>query len=494
MDLPELFVSLSNIPAWYALLIVIAALFLVNSTPSDCLDIPAVKYGRLLPNFVNRRLFYVVGHVQIQKGYDKYKNLPFRILKPDGDLIVLPARYLDEVRQMSPKKLGLVDNEFKNVLGECTVDSGLAAQAMAQMNPVLDYIIPRVVAELQHAITVELPSCKDWTPINLYTTVLRLVSRSVSCITVGDVICRDEQWLDVVASYTTNMDLAMTTLRPFPSFLRPIVARFLPSVQRLKHQFHWVQHELLIPVIQSRRYAEFNDPYFRKHEDLIQWTMDLAGNALDRDPALIARDLMTVTSLTMVRSSAVLLTQALYDLIARPEYLEPLRKEIRETFRDGWKNVKQGSLRGQHLLDSFLRESCRWNPSQEINVHRIVKRPLMFSDGLAIPKGAHICFATGPISRDPAIVPGVDEFNGFRWYKSPSANPDLGLHFGFDRGAYPGRVVAVNTAKLIMSRLLQGYEFEFEGRGRPANVRTGEQILPDTTVRVVMRERNGTNK
>ena len=47
----------------------------------------------------------------------------------------------------------------------------------------------------------------------------------------------------------------------------------------------------------------------------------------------------------------------LYDLCAHPEYIEPLRLEVSEQF------TKRDSLENMPLLDSFLKESSRLNPS-----------------------------------------------------------------------------------------------------------------------------------
>ena len=47
----------------------------------------------------------------------------------------------------------------------------------------------------------------------------------------------------------------------------------------------------------------------------------------------------------------------LYDLCAHPEYIEPLRQEVSEQLE------KRDSMGRMPLLDSFLKESCRLNPS-----------------------------------------------------------------------------------------------------------------------------------
>lgn len=164
-----------------------------------------------------------------------------------------------------------------------------------------------------------------------------------------------------------------------------------------------------------------------------------------------------------------------------------------------------------------------------VSMHRIVKTPLTLSDGLHLPKGVHICFPSGPISKDPKFIPNPDIFDGFRWCQDPADRDALtpssialngnaemekkeadetppapspttsfisispsNMHFGFGRQACPGRFFAASTIKAIMSRIIMDYEFKFEGDRvgwRPANIGIGEHIFPNTNTRVLFRKR-----
>ena len=161
----------------------------------------------------------------------------------------------------------------------------------------------------------------------------------------------------------------------------------------------------------------------------------------------------------------------------------------------------------------------------EVSFHRIVKEPLTLSDGLHLPEGTHICFPSGPISKDPSFVANPDAFDGFRWCLDPGDRFALveskdtvdngskkrqttsmtqststsfvsisvtNMHFGAGRQACPGRFFAANTIKAILSRIIMDYEFRFDkgfsGR-RPPNLLVGEHILPNTSTPVLFRKR-----
>ncbi|OJJ83192.1 cytochrome P450 [Aspergillus glaucus CBS 516.65] len=471
----------------------------------DFVGVPTVKYSRYLPTFFNRVIFYAVGSKLIDEGYEKYRDTPFRILKADGDLIVLPAKYINELRNVAPSELSSLDAQYNNVLGKYTnvlVESRLPSLTVAKrLNPAISRLVPSLIDELQYAFDIEVPKCDDkWTPVNAYNMLLGLLTRATTRIICGDSICRNEKWLETVTDYTINVGITVIFLRPFPKFLRPLVAKFLPSVRKLNKQVQFVKQELFIPMINARHHAKKHNPSYQKPDDFLQWMIDGADNPRDADADFMAHNLFIIMSLAVVHTSSMLMTHMLYDLIEMPEYLEPLREEIQATLANGWTNATHSSFISQHHMDSFMKEVQRFNPTGEVSMHRIVRRPVILTDGLVLPVGAHICFAAGPLSRDPKIIPDPTPFSGLRW----SVNPEIktnsfvsigphNMHFGFGRQACPGRFFASVTIKAIMSRIIAEYEFKYEGerKERPANVRIGEQIMPNVGTNIVMRKRKG---
>lgn len=109
-----------------------------------------------------------------------------------------------------------------------------------------------------------------------------------------------------------------------------------------------------------------------------------------------------------------------------------MRKEIEEQTKDGW----DGAVDRMELLDSFLKESSRLNPSDSgkrasilsfqqrsapslilsaVQLTREVVQPYTFSDSVHVPVGNRVCVPGGAILRDPALYPDPEEFNGFRF-------------------------------------------------------------------------------
>lgn len=350
--------------------------------------------------------------------------------------------------------------------------------------------------------------------------ILGLVTRATSRVIVGENICRNPQWLETVTSYTVNLGVTVILLRPFPNFMRPLVAKVLPPVKKLRTQLRFVQKELFIPMILARRNAEMNDPAYEKPDDFLQWMLDFAEDDFDKDPANISQMLLIVMALAVVHTSSMLMTHAIYDLILRPEYIGPLRMEIRQTLKDGWDKVTPASFASQRRLDSFMRESQRFNPTGEcecipfdmqfyarfansllvsVSTHRMVMEKMVLSDGLVLEKGTHICFPSKPMGMDDSIVEDALTFNGFRWCEDPEARSTSlvsispsNMHFGYGRQACPGRFFAANTTKAVLSRLIADYDFKFEDDNakRPRNLTLGEQIMPNMHTKILLKKRD----
>ena len=73
----------------------------------------------------------------------------------------------------------------------------------------------------------------------------------------------------------------------------------------------------------------------------------------------------------------------------------------------------------------------------------IVKEQIRLFNGLDFAEGTHICEPSGHISMDNDVVPNVEDFDSFRWYReykttAAFVNTSLmNIHFGMGRYACP---------------------------------------------------------
>jgi cytochrome P450 len=177
----------------------------------------------------------------------------------------------------------------------------------------------------------------------------------------------------------------------------------------------------------------------------------------------------------------------LYDLIAYPEYVEPLREEIKAHLFNEEGTITKASMYNCKLLDSFLKESVRMNPAVLVNGKRVIRKTITLSDGTHLPAGTWVGVPVDAISHDPRIFPNPKEFDGFRFSKlrevSDGNRTSGGYHqlvtsnktnlaFGFGRHSCPGRFFAAAEIKMILAFIILNYDIKFKDPkiGRPKNL------------------------
>lgn len=203
----------------------------------------------------------------------------------------------------------------------------------------------------------------EWITINPNDLFNHLIGLSSARVMVGDALRHNEEWLKASVGYAHCLGITMVILRPVPKYLRPLVAPFIPSVWHMKRSVRLAKR-LFVPIVNERRRAEEkNDPAYVKPDDFLQWLLDLGVEEGQILPAAeIAQHMLLLVALAVTHTSTMALCHATFDLISRPEYLEPLREEIHRTLPDGWHLGTQAAFTDQVRLDSFLRESQRFAP------------------------------------------------------------------------------------------------------------------------------------
>jgi cytochrome P450 len=290
----------------------------------------------------------------------------FKVMRNDSDILVLPPKYVDELRDMPDDKVSATDANIKNMVGRYTIgnisvirDSDLHRRTLQQkLTPALGTLIPPVKDELVFALKAEVKDCKDWTPTHVTPLIINIVARVSARIFVGPELCRNAEWLYTSIHYTRNIGITRNLLRVLPPVVRPVVARLLPSYWRIYSNLS-AGRRLLGPIILGRRRKAANDPKSEKPNDFLQWLIDGAKPEEGAVNDLVHRQLLV--SLGSIHTTSMMCTHFFFDLCAHPEYLEPLREEMSSVLREdcGFKKTTLNRLR---KLDSFLRESQRMNP------------------------------------------------------------------------------------------------------------------------------------
>ena len=113
-------------------------------------------------------------------------------------------------------------------------------------------------------------------------------------------------------------------------------------------------------------------------------------------------------------------------------------------------------------------------------MNRVVTRPYVFkSSGLDVPAGTMTSAATSAVATDPSTFKDPHSFDGRRFWnlrldnKEAESHYNMGmatedsLGFGLGSQACPARFFATAQMKLMLCKLLIGWEMTLEKNGQP---------------------------
>ncbi|KAF4816653.1 Cytochrome P450 monooxygenase BOA4 [Colletotrichum siamense] len=434
------------------------------------------------------------------KGYSKLKDQIFAIDTPLGCNIVLPIRFMDELKSNPNLSFSAALNEF--TLERYTKVGALPAWSIklfsAKFNPALDSyaeIFQNMAGE--HIANLLLPAHgKDWASINVWSSIIPLITKSNVRGFLGSDAAEDEVFLDVAGTFIINQIVYSIGAKQWPSFLLPIVHKYLPGFPGLAEQYS-NGAEVVLRQMKNKKangLKPLSDPpsVFDYVNDDGQYLDDLQLQMNIQMP-LCAASIHTTTS-TVV--------QCLYDLASRPEYLPALRQEIQEVTNEHGDVLTRRVASKLEKMDSFIKEVQRFCSPDLTTFQRKATGPVTLSNGFHLPKGARIEVATGAINADAALYDNPSEFDGLRFYKKRQTEEARSkyqvlsvskedLAWGYGRAACPGRFLADMLIKMILVEVLKRYDIKMpDGQGRYENMEVQGQTLPNEQGEILIRERD----
>lgn len=194
--------------------------------------IEAAQKVRLLlrPPIINHRT-----HVPSQ-----YPDTPFLI--PDildgPRTLILPVRYLNELKSLPKSKLSFIDAIYHRFSGKYST-LGVYNEVMVTSFKVdLAHNIARTLEALQDEADLAIPecigACEDWTPIQFYPKVLRVIALLAGRIFVGLPLSRNEEWIQATMNYTMAAFACVVPIKKLSPLTRFLFAPKLPEVQRVR--------------------------------------------------------------------------------------------------------------------------------------------------------------------------------------------------------------------------------------------------------------------
>ncbi|KAF4778327.1 hypothetical protein HER10_EVM0003167 [Colletotrichum scovillei] len=442
--------------------------------------------------------FALAGREVLEEARRRFGATPFRVLTDQGKFIMLLPQHGEEIRN-DPRFS--VDEPIIELFQAKYPGFEPFMEGAIPTKPLQNVVKLRVTKSLakvtqplsdECAVTLQefLGDTKEPQEIVLRDLIIRLISRMSGRVFVGENLCRNERWLDLVINYGENSVLGMRKLRLWPSFLKTMATNWIPECRDLKAQVKEAWD--LVAAELEARHAK-NDG--KEYNDTIYWFEELAAG---KPYNFGASQLML--AVVSIGTTSDLIAQTLVDIFQHPELIEPLREEITACLeKEGWKKT---ALYNMKLLDSVLNESQRLKPNQISSMFRQATANVTLSDGTKIPKGHTVAVSTERM-RDPAFYENPNEFDGYRFLRmresgKPGQEAAAQLvttsvnHLGFGHGEHgcPGRFFAASEAKITIAHLLLKYDWKYDNSYKIKLRKHGfaEEVDPDLKVTCKRRE------
>ncbi|KAF3023107.1 hypothetical protein E8E14_013516 [Neopestalotiopsis sp. 37M] len=430
----------------------------------------------------------------IYTAVKRFGSRPFRVISDFGEVVILRPQQGDEIRNDKRFSFtGQLETMFQaNLPG--FEPYRMAASADEPLQVLVRSMITRNLAELVTPLSNEctavleelLHDSEEWIEVNLKDLIVKVITRMSSRIFVGDTLCRDQEWLDLVVKYGFASAHAAEQLRVLPSALRPFAVRLLPSCVELRAQVD--QAEKYVARVLAARESSSSG---------VQYMDAIAGfKEIAKSKSYDAGASQLMLSVVAIMTTADLVTGVMTDLLEHPDMIEPLRNEISAVI--GTEGLNKASLSKLELVDSVLKESQRLKPAQIALMHRRVMEDVQLKDGTELRAGSNVAVSAERMW-DSTVHEDPDIFDGYRYYNMRRNGKAAGCqlvntsidHMGFGHGrhACPGRFFAADESKIILSHLLLKYDWKMSSEQKPVQRIFGFFSSPDDTIKAAMKRR-----
>jgi len=212
-------------------------------------------------------------------------------------------------------------------------------------------ITSKICDEVDAALDTYLPSHDKWSEINVSETALNIIAKVSAHLFIGGDVANDPGYLECTKNFTVHLGEATKAIKVTRVWLRPFLAPRLPEVKRLLETRKKLR--VYVKRVMEEREAKIKDPDWVPPDDMMQWLLNRADRQKDTLEDCTAAQVLLI--LGTINASMQTLIAILHTLAVTPEYVEPLREEIRNTLNsDG--SIPVSAMKEFGKMDSYFKE------------------------------------------------------------------------------------------------------------------------------------------
>ncbi|RMZ74387.1 ent-kaurene oxidase [Pyrenophora seminiperda CCB06] len=438
-----------------------------------------------------RQEFLMSARKIYEKGHAKV-NIAFTLMGCQ-DTVVVPLSLLPELRRLPDDVLSFpkfVEQALHAKYTNLNTEADMTTHTVkSDLTPALPRLNAMVCQEVDTAVREYMPPCEDWTEVCINSKLVDMVAQISGAIFVGQELSRNPEYLDASANYTLDLMAAISAINQIRPWLRPILVPRAPEILRLREREAQVIR-ILKPIVEERLDLKATDSNWQEPDDMMQWMIN-RSDGKDTIEKIAQYQLSLIFA--AIHTTTLTATNILYTLVSTPEYIEPIREEVRTTMANNGGTITFQALQQMEKLDSYMKEVTRFYPTGITSFGRRVLKGITLSNGQYIPPGVVIETPSAAIYVDDQHYPSSAAFDGNRAYKLRSSGKaadiarnqfvttnETNLNFGYGRHACPGRFFATNEIKMMVARLILEYDIKMPGgeTERFPQIEVGRMSMP----------------
>ncbi|KAH8927634.1 cytochrome P450 [Atractiella rhizophila] len=435
----------------------------------------------------------------LREGYQKHRNQTFRVPEMTRwTYIVSGPELLEDLRRAPDDVLSFADATAE-IFAIPWILGQRMHQALYEIPTVLirrlAHLVPQVQENTSAAFQKHLTSANhEWIPVDCLSTMTRIAGYLTTVAFAGEDVANNSEYVDRAIGFTFFIAVGAKIVTMFPDCLRGVAGAIVAKLSKQEE----MKTRFLEPMI-KKRIEELNFSSLNEERNFLTWYLLDKKRRGVFDEEILAELPSSLLALNFASVSTVplALTHCVYHLAASSSYQNLLRSEI-----DGspLEETTEESLKGLRKLDSFIKETMRYNGVGAVSLTRKVLKPIVLSDGTVLHKGNMVSCIAEAMHRDNKVWAAANTFDALRFFRekeekeeeredlttlSPSYQP-----FGLGRHACPGRFFASVLIKIVLIHLLKTYDFRFEhGDSRPEDEWIGLGIVPNRKAKILFRKR-----
>ncbi|KAF4633490.1 hypothetical protein G7Y89_g4632 [Cudoniella acicularis] len=414
--------------------------------------------------FIRGLRYLINGPKTVQDGYSKAGGKPFLIATPTNNhLLVSSPTHIEELvtapsiqlslhavaKEMLQPKYTMRGFEWQDQRG--VEGTGFVRALRSLLTAHLPQLLPKLQLIIRKGLRDEVAQYRR------KDSGLNIARSDFADDQKAYCEAQNTPFLEAALRFPQDVIIAAELVRLMPNFLAPFVARLATQ----NHKSSKVMFDCLVPIVEQR---------------------------------LKCRSLNHKNS-----EKAPTSTFSLVDLCVFPEYFAPLREELEQN-----PLPVEGST---PRMDSFLKESMRYNSIDAITCRRKALDTFTFSGGYTVKVGDWACVPQQAMMHDPQYYENPAAFDGFRFLPkdgeksgakdmAQNENPNMfttsspnWLIWGSGKTVCPGRFYGAAIMRLIMAEVLQSYDCSLRDPKLPRTMTWRSSIVPREGVIMLFQKR-----